>query len=708
MTLPSWTNSGPYLYDFAINGVPFLSAASPETPYVRASADGLVEQVNTASEPGEQSLGGWWYRSQTSFHRGAGARFNDVSRDRNLAFRFDDSHGVRVSSVGEVTLLRRLEQEASWSGENHLFLSTFKEGVVVGLRQASSLKYFSDATGLLDIDWGGSVGDKIADLQSDGDRLFILSEEGLHRFVPSESDVTTGTLTTIYRGAAAGSSRRDRMRLAKDRLLVSLNHRVYGISPYAGANTYKKADGSWLDWTDELERETAKVDGERRYAPELLDSDDDTWTYWGFAEGPAGFYIASGQNDKYTNWDDQKAPTKSVIRFVGLAPRDGTSDAPEFLSAVTVAELPSGEAVRYIEPYMGTFLLIGTNKGFRVAIIGGDGSLVLGSLHDPGLGEVTAIYPRADEVLFGTANSDGYMALWSADLSQPLEDGSVRFSVSKSHFTTETFDPESPARLSDVAMYGTGDRIALVISRSGDLSKSSSLWVESQDATVQSGWLRTSRIRMDTLEDKVFQGLRVYSVRPDGLAETPGGAGYNRLPIEAYWIDENGTETSLGDFDTLSGRFADFPGSEVGELVPHPWVQYRFRLSRPTAAGWDSEDPVNGDADPVTLSPIMAGYQVKSQPANVRTRLIQVPLMCFSREAPVEGRVVERSVFERLSELEAAERSGATVLFQDFGTGEERECWIERVVFESRHVGENQFDRSNPGGVLTVTLRTVS
>jgi hypothetical protein len=64
-------------YNYAIGGLPFLSAATPDNPIVRESAPIRKQQFDASTTPGEQSLQGWWLRSQLSFHWGAGEIFAD-------------------------------------------------------------------------------------------------------------------------------------------------------------------------------------------------------------------------------------------------------------------------------------------------------------------------------------------------------------------------------------------------------------------------------------------------------------------------------------------------------------------------------------------------------------------------------------------------------------------------------------------------------
>ena len=96
-------------FDIAVNNMPFFIAATDEQPYRRESAPYKREQIDQTTEPGEQSFTGWWFRSQSSFHLGAGAKFFEPVQDETLRFRFQDSEGVDVWTKGQASLLKDVD-----------------------------------------------------------------------------------------------------------------------------------------------------------------------------------------------------------------------------------------------------------------------------------------------------------------------------------------------------------------------------------------------------------------------------------------------------------------------------------------------------------------------------------------------------------------------------------------------------------------------
>jgi hypothetical protein len=78
-----WQNTD-IAYDTAIGGLPFIYAINDTRPYIRQTAPFRKDQFDNGAEPGEQSLTGWWIRSQMSFHSGTGINFYDPQTNDEL------------------------------------------------------------------------------------------------------------------------------------------------------------------------------------------------------------------------------------------------------------------------------------------------------------------------------------------------------------------------------------------------------------------------------------------------------------------------------------------------------------------------------------------------------------------------------------------------------------------------------------------------
>ena len=106
----TYTPSG-YAYDIAIAGLPFFLAASDDNPYRRVTAQYRKQQIDQSREPGEQTLTGWWLRSQSSFHYGQGIKFYEPIQDESLRFQYTESKGVDVWTKGQATLLKSVASQ---------------------------------------------------------------------------------------------------------------------------------------------------------------------------------------------------------------------------------------------------------------------------------------------------------------------------------------------------------------------------------------------------------------------------------------------------------------------------------------------------------------------------------------------------------------------------------------------------------------------
>src|SRR6478672_760544 len=65
--------------DVMIDNLPFWLLIDGQNPYQRETAQFQRQQIDQANEAGEQTLAGWWTRSQMSFHGGAGLEYLDTT-----------------------------------------------------------------------------------------------------------------------------------------------------------------------------------------------------------------------------------------------------------------------------------------------------------------------------------------------------------------------------------------------------------------------------------------------------------------------------------------------------------------------------------------------------------------------------------------------------------------------------------------------------
>ena len=102
--------------DVAIAGQPFFLQTSDDSPYRRVTAQYRKQQYDQTREAGEQSLTGWWFRSQSSFHYGQGIKFFEPIQDESLRFQYTESKGVDVWTKGQATLLNSCDSQHVTTG----------------------------------------------------------------------------------------------------------------------------------------------------------------------------------------------------------------------------------------------------------------------------------------------------------------------------------------------------------------------------------------------------------------------------------------------------------------------------------------------------------------------------------------------------------------------------------------------------------------
>jgi len=99
-----------YKFDVAIGSLPFIYGITDQTPYRRQTAEFRTQRFDNSRDPGEQSLSGsgYWIRSQSSFHLGAGITYQEpiIGTPEEVRFRYVDSVGLDIWEPGQIKLLK--------------------------------------------------------------------------------------------------------------------------------------------------------------------------------------------------------------------------------------------------------------------------------------------------------------------------------------------------------------------------------------------------------------------------------------------------------------------------------------------------------------------------------------------------------------------------------------------------------------------------
>jgi hypothetical protein len=645
----TWQNTD-VAYDVALGGLPFIYAINDSRPYIRQTAPFRKDQFDNGQEPGEQSLTGWWIRSQMSFHSGAGIKFYDpATTDENGHYRFADSKGIDVWTKGQATLLKDVV-------DTHI-----TTGAVVGTdhqhpnQHVRSIQW-SNTEGVLlhdefDVDKisaDGTVTHFIDYISGTDRKVFAVCDDGVNAYWVTNKTVGGNQRLTMFKKPLTGDSTTGSsnpsatgdvtqmfqsgdteiiyatIEFIKDRIVLCVNNKVYELSTSATS------------------------------LPSPIYTNPNTnYHYTSVAASGPAIYTA-GHSGIYSTIQKYTLSTAGVM--------------PTLTSAVVAAELPAGEFVEKLYYYLG-YMMIGTNKGIRVAAISDqDGSLNYGPLILETSQPVYDFAARDHYVWAATGIGALDAGLTRIDLSNELE--TLRFAYANDLQVTQTAEHYTTG----VAFLGTTNRLAFCTAYD---TTNGAIYLESATALVPSGYLTTGNIRYGTLEPKNFKRL---------LGR--GDFTYGSMTLET--IDKDGIEYDHISYDSVISPI------EVGTSSPataQEYVAYKFILYR--------------DATDSTKGPTFKGYQAKATIATPRQRIMRFPVYCFDVETDKYNTVVgyEGRAFDRIQSLEDVEETGDVITWQDLSTGESRQAVIEQVTFTRMTPPDKRFDGF--GGVLEITIRTV-
>jgi hypothetical protein len=712
----TWQNTAE-AYDIAVGGLPFFYAISDARPYRRQTAPFRKDQFDNGSEPGEQSLTGWWIRSQSSFHGGAGIKFYDPSAGETVAHRFTDSKGVDVWTKGQVTMLKNTSTSHYTTGDIESNKRPFQQ--------------------LRSIQWGGTNGvllhdeydvDKIAvdgtethfiDNAAGTDYpVFAICDDGVNAYWVTRILDSGVDKTAVYKKPLTGDSStsatllfnssslvvsKGTMEYVKDRIVMAINNKIFEFPTTASS-----------------------------LPTALYTHGDSDIVFSSISSSGSSIYVAA---------------YSGIQSFIFKFTLSTSGTMPTLTSAVVSAEMPVGEIIHKIYYYLG-YMMIGTNKGIRAAVVSDtDGSINYGPLivettqpcydfaardkfvwcatgvaGNPGVIRID-LGNEIETLRFAYANDlyvddiTGYRTTscaFAGDLNRlvfcttAVNAGTITNKVKTSSVATLTTSAvhglavgdsiwvEGVAAVSSSVFNGqytvasvpstttftysvTGADVAstAVSSATALVNKTGTINIEAESTLRPTGYLTTGFIRYGTLEPKNFKRL---------LGR--GDFSYGSLALDI--IDRNNTEYEIITYSPT------VPAVEVTTSQPETaqeYVAYKFIFGR--------------DATTTSLGPTFKGYQAKATIATPRQQIMQFPLYCFDVETDRYNVQVgyEGRAFARIQALENIEKSGDVVTLQDFTTGESRQIVIEQVSFTRGTPPDRGF--SGFGGILEVTIRTV-
>jgi hypothetical protein len=641
-----WTNNAED-YDVAVGGLPFFIAPTDQNPYQRETAPYRKDQFDNGSEPGEQSLTGWWIRSQSSFHSGDGIKFYDPSAGEASKYRFADSQGVDVWTKGEVKLLKDVVNEHQTTGavtgsdhqhpNQHVRPIQWSSTNGVLLHDEYDVdKIAADGTVTHFIDYNTGSAEAVHAICDDGVYAYWVTNavasgaNKLHMYKKLLTDNTTTIPSPMFTETGL-VIQYAAMEFIKDRIILCINNKVYELPPTATALT--GTGGGTLVYTNP----------------------NTNYHYTSVAASGPAIYTA-GHSGIYSTIQKYTLTTGGAM--------------PALTQAVVAAEFPAGEVVEKLYYYLG-YMMIGTSKGARVAVVNDqDGSISYGPLIFESNQPVYDFAAR-DRFVWcasGIGALDG--GLIRIDLGQTIEGEQLRFAWANDLQVTQTTEHYTTG----VAFIGVTNRLAFCTAYE---TTDGAIYMESESELRLTGYVTTGAIRYGTLEPKNYKFIRAR-----------GDFSFGAMDIFA--IDSSNNTYTVITYNAAVGTPEAATTSPEG---PQEYLSYKFTLSR--------------SASDTSKGPVFKGYQTKALPATERQRLIQFPVWCFDVETDrfnvktgYEGRA-----WERIQTLEQIEKLGDIVNVQDFTTGERVQAVIERVNFVRKTPPSGDF--SGFGGLLTITVRTV-
>lgn len=443
-----WENTDIF-YDTAIGGLPFFYAINDNRPYIRQTAPFRKEQFDNSKEPGEQSITGWWLRSQSSFHNGTGINFYDPSAGETVEYRFTDSRNVDIWTKGQATLLKETTNMTGVTSGTYKLISGMSGStdVVVGyIPGSTTIKSFQADGTVVTTYTPASLGNILnGAVVTDGTRLFVADSD--HVYVGPLNAASSGW-TEYY-----ATDSRAILAWVKQRLVGGVTNSIYELTGATGspialpAPVYTHPNTDWI-WTSISES------GSAIYA--------------------AGYAGNNGAIYKFTL-------------------TNSTGSMPVLTSGIIAAKLPDGEYPVKIENYLA-YLLIGTNKGVRAAVVSPeDGSIAYGPLIIEG-DNIGLDFAFRGTYVWVTGSIDGYPGLYRIDLSAEIEP--LRFA-----FATDTYFSSASGYATSVDFIGNSNQIAFTTSGSNGIA------VQSTSTLATNGFLKTGFIRYGTLEPKNFRRI---------------------------------------------------------------------------------------------------------------------------------------------------------------------------------------------------------
>ena len=509
-------------YDISVGGQPFFLLNDDNNPQRRVTAQYRKQQIDQSREPGEQTLTGWWLRSQSSFHLGQGIKFFEPAQDESLRFQYTYSKGCNVWTKGQVTLLNdtftthyttasfhangrpyQYARSIRWSNTDGILLHDGYDLDKIAVD--GTLTHFQDYTSGAD--------DPVYAVCDDGVYAYWVTNDTasgkleFNKKLLTLDDTTPPTVMFTTPGITVTNAV---LEYTKERIVACINNKVYEIA--TNATTLPTA---------------------------VYTHPDSDVVFTSITSSGAAIYVAAYSGIQSNIY-------KFTLTTAGAM--------PTLTSAITAAEMPVGEKIFKIAYYLGS-MAIGTSLGARVAAVSDtDGSIAYGPLIFESEQPVYDVTFR-DKYLWCATNVDGNPGLTRINLGQQI-------STLVYAYAWDLYDPATTGRNTTACAFaGNTDQIIFTTAYT---TSNGSIYIQHATNLIEEARLQTGYVRYNTLENKIFK----YIVPKFNTL-------YGGLTILS--VDQDGNEFGLGTYAQ---------GSEVGQVgISYPpgaqqYLGFEFQMTR--------------------------------------------------------------------------------------------------------------------------------
>jgi hypothetical protein len=693
-------------YDWVLAGLHFNEATNDSNPVERAFQRVTKDAIDQSPQPGDQSLDGWWIRSQTDWSGGAGYRFMEPISQDPIPRTFWWSYGVNVWNEGQLYLHRVPKQFVSISLPDGVTPS-----MVVGA-DTSGTEYLFVAVGTniyrypLDQVRSGDV------LTTAGTPFCVMphavvslmTAEGYVYAVTAANGIwrVGSTPVQFYRSNVNGYVQ---AWWVKERMILAAGRTLYEV---AGATAL------------------VDLDAPSTLVNEIVTATDPSWKWVSATDGPKGILVAG------------RGRQSSSISLISVEP-DGS--LPVLAAPFVVAEFAINERVREISAYLSRFLMVSTNAGVRLAVIDADGTITYGPLL------------RAPYLNGKFSNFDRFS--WaSVDDAGEGRSGLIRFSyadVSNESRVPWAMDVRVPTGGGQVVSQEifAQDEVAMLSVSGAAGSRQAKVWVTHPDSyTEEYGRLQSGSIRMGSTVKKSWSRLNLVGnpqmvgnieveiVTGEYVANV-GSMSNPKYDSDFMFADERLTSGNASVRLTLrrsgavvvSGSTAVAPGSGptviVAPLAEQRWtalLPYTWQEVSDLWLTWDylgggesdhvptpvdpGDGPISVEPVPPSATPIVESWTLRAVPTIERTELVRIPLAVFDDEADSRGVQIGGSgtALKRYEALVARVGQGRAMSLKDLNANREYTVVVDELSF--RRTGKASRG-SAFGGVIDVVARVI-